>query len=195
MFNQSKLSGMRKFLLFLSITALMLFSCNAIKEAITVPINTTLSVDVPLSVTATKSASLNYKAGTVNYFTANKVLQVADNVDMNAYVNKIKSVDLTKVSISITPLTDPDEVLTLDVSVSGVTGPVFSKTNITATANNPFTVPITPAIQAQLDLVAAKLIADRQLTITLSGTTNVAAGRVLSAKLAFDAKFVCMPLN
>lgn len=173
----------------------MLFSCNAIKEAITVPINTTLSVDVPLPVTGTKSGSLNYKAGTVNYFTANKVLQVADNVDMNAYINKIKSVDLTKVAINIVTLTDPDEILTLDVSVSGATGPVFSQTNITATANNPFSPVITSAIQAQLDQVEAKIIADRQLTITVSGTTNVAAGRVLTAKLAFDAKFVCMPLK
>ncbi len=185
---------MKKPLLFLSITTLLLFSCNAIKDAITVPITTTLKVDVPLSVSATKSLNLNNKAGTVYNFSADKVLEIADNVDINAYINKIKSVNLTGVTITIVTLNGTEEVLTLDVSVSGVTGPVFSMTNITATTNNPFSPVITSAIQSQLDLVEAKVIADRKLTITVSGTTN-AAPLTLTAKLSFDAKFVCMPLN
>lgn len=185
---------MKKNLLFLSITILLLFSCNSIKEAITVSVPTTLKVDVPLSVSVTKSLDLNNKAGTVYNFTADKVLEVADNVDINDYINKIKSVDLTGVTITIVTLNGTEEVLTLDVSVSGVSGPVFSTTNITATTNNPFSPVITSAIQAQLNLVEAKLVADRKLTITVSGTTN-AAPLTLTAKLAFDAKFVCMPLN
>lgn len=181
-------------LLFLSITILLLSSCDSIKEAITVPITTTLKVDVPLNVSVTKSLNLNNKAGAVYNFTADKVLEISANVDMSNYINKIKSVDLKGVTISIVTLNGTEEVLTLDVSVSGVSGPVFSKTNITATTNNPFSPVITPAIQAQLDLVETKLVADRKLTITVSGTTNTAP-LTLTAKLAFDAKFTCMPLN
>ena len=86
------------------------------------------------------------------------------------------------------------EISTLDVSVAGVSGPVFSLTGITATVNNPITPVITPAIQAQLDLVEAKLIADKKITITVKGTTN-AAPLTLIAKLAFDTKFTYQPLN
>ncbi len=185
---------MKKELMLLVVAVLMLSSCSKIKEAITVPINTTLKVDVPISVSVTKSAGLNDKAGTVYSFTADKILLVAENVDMTSYINKIKSVDLTGVSIAIATLNGTEEVLTLDLFVSGISGPVFSKTNITATNNNPFTPVITPAIQAQLDQVQARVVADRQLTFTVSGTTN-AAPLTLTAKLAFNAKFTCMPLN
>lgn len=185
---------MKNKLLFLSIATLVFFSCSSIKEAITVPITTTLSVDVPITVSTTKSVNLNNKAGTTYTFTADKVLEVAANVDITPHINKIKSVDLRGVTVTILTLTGTQEVLTLDISVAGVTGPVFSKTNITATNNNPFSPVITPAIQSQLDLVEAKLVADRKLTITVSGTTN-AAPLTLTAKLAFDTKFTCMPLN
>lgn len=185
---------MRKNLLFLAISALMLFSCSAIKEAITVPVNTTLSVDVPLSVVVTKSGSLTDKAGVVNSFTTDKVLKVADNVDMTSYINKIKSVDITKTTITITPLAGTDEILTLDVAVSGVSGPVFSKTGITASANS-FSPTMTAAIQAQLDKVETVLKDTRQITITVSGTTNLPVGTTLNAKLTFNAEFICMPLN
>lgn len=185
---------MRKNLLFLAVSALMLFSCSAIKEAITVPVNTTLSVDVPLTVVVSKSGSLTDKAGTVNNFSTDKLLKVADNIDMTSYINKIKSVDLTKVTITLTPLTGSDEILTLDVAVTGVTGPVFSKTGITASANS-FSPVITSSIQSQLDKVETVLKDTRQITLTVSGTTNLPVGTTLNAKLAFDAEFTCMPLN
>jgi hypothetical protein len=178
----------------LAANVLVLFSCSAIKEAITVPVNTSLSVDVPLSVNVTKSAGLSDKAGTIYSFSAEKVLQVADNVDVKSYINKLKSVDLKGVTVNIVTLNGTEEVLTLDVSVSGINGPIFSKTNITATNNNPFSPVIAATVQTQINLVAAKILADRQLTITVSGTTN-AAPLSLTAKLAFDARFICMPLN
>ena len=185
---------MKNNLLLLTISTLILCSCSEIKDAITVPITTTLSVDVPLTVSITKSGSLNDKAGTVYNFSAEKILEVASNVDMTSYINKIKSVDLRSVSISIAPLSGSEEVLTLNVFVTGITGSVFSKTNITATTNNPFFPVITPAIQTQMNLVEAKIITDRKITITVSGTTNTAPLN-LTAKLAFDAKFICAPLK
>ena len=185
---------MKNKLLFLTAAILTLFSCSAIKEAITVPVNTSLSVDVPVSVNVTKSAGLTNKAVTFYSFTAEKVLQVADNVDVKSYINKLKSVDLKGVTVTIVTLNGTEEVLTLDVSVSGISGPIFSKTNITATNNNPFSPVIAATVQSQINLVAAKILADRQLTITVSGTTN-AAPLSLTAKLAFDARFICMPLN
>ena len=185
---------MKHTLLFLSISMLVLASCSKIKEAITVPVTTTLNVDVPISVSAVKSLNLNDKAGTIYTFSSDKVLEVAANVDMSSYINKIKSVDITGATITIQGLTGTSEILTLDLSVSGVSGPVFSKTNITASSNNPFSPDITPTVQAQLNLVEAKLVADRKITITVSGTAN-AAPLTLTAKLAFNTKFICMPLN
>jgi hypothetical protein len=185
---------MRKHLIVLGIALLMLFSCEAIKESITVPVNTSLTVNVPFTVSVTKNAGLSGKAATTYNFSASRVLEVGENVDMKAYINKIKSVDLKGVTVTIATLTGTEEVLTLDVAVSGVTGPVFSKNNITATGNNPFSPVITQAIQSQLDLVESKVINERKITITVSGTTN-AAPLVLNAQLAFDAKFTCMPLN
>lgn len=173
----------------------MLFSCSAIKDAITVPVNTSLQVDIPISVSVTKSGQLTDKAGTTTYsFSAEKVLQVSENMDMTSYINKIKSVDLKAVSIAIGGLKGSEEVLTLDVAVSGISGPIFSQSNITATNNNPFSPSVTGALQTQLDLLEPKVVADRKLTITISGTTN-AAPLTLTAKLSFDARFVCAPLN
>jgi len=185
---------MKKSLLFSGIALLLLFSCEAIKEAITVPVNTNLTVNVPFSVNVTKSAGTDNKAATTYNFSASKVLEVGDNVDMKAYINKLKSVDLKGITVTIATLNGTEEVLTLDVAVSGVSGSLFSKTNITATGNNPFSPVITQAMQSQLDLVETKVIAERKITITVSGTTN-AAPLSLNAQLAFDAKFICMPLN
>jgi hypothetical protein len=53
---------MKKSILLICILSLMLFSCDKIKEAITVPVNTTLKVDVPISVAVTKSLNLNDKS-------------------------------------------------------------------------------------------------------------------------------------
>lgn len=186
---------MRRNLLFLAISTMMLFSCSAIKDAITVPVNTTLSLDVPLSVVVTKSATLNDKAGTINSFSTEKELKVANNVDMASYINKIKEVNVTAAKVAISPLVGTDEITTLNVEVTGVTGPVFSITGITATANNPFSPVITPAIQAQLDLVEKVLIKDRAVILKISGTTTVAVGTTLTAKLSMDTKFICTPLN
>jgi|GEM_PF-1182799 len=185
---------MKKTHLLFGLLLLTLASCSAIKDAITVPVTTSLQVDVPISVVVTKSANLNDKAGTIYNFTATKVLQVADNVDMTSYINKIKSVDLRGVSVTIATLTGTDQVLTLDLSVSGITGTLFSVTNIGATLNNPFTPTITTDVQAQLNQVEAKIVSDRALTITITGTTNNAP-LSLTAKLAFDAKFTCAPLD
>ena len=185
---------MSKTSLLFGIILLILSSCSAIKDAITVPVTTNLQVDVPITVASVKSANLNDKAVTFYSFTATKVLQVADNVDMTSYINKIKSVDLRGVTVTIATLTGSDQVLTLDLAVTGITGPVFSIANIGATLNNPFSPTISAAVQSQFNLVEAKLVSDRALTITITGTTNNAP-LTLTAKLAFDAKFTCAPLN
>lgn len=111
---------MSKTSLLFGIILLILSSCSAIKDAITVPVTTNLQVDVPITVASVKSANLNDKAVTFYSFTATKVLQVADNVDMTSYINKIKSVDLRGVTVTIATLTGSDQVLTLDLAVTGI---------------------------------------------------------------------------
>jgi hypothetical protein len=156
-----------KMVYFLAFTVVFM-GCNKIKDLVTVPFNTQLKANIPVVVTGMGKKSLD-QTGEVNaiIFTKTQDLALGDNTDVAPYINKIKSIDLNSLIVTVTGLTAGQTINTVSMDVAGV-GNIFTQTNITMT-NNSFT----PVISATtLDNVAAKLTSDKKITITLSGTAS-----------------------
>jgi hypothetical protein len=146
-----------------------LFSgCDKIKDATTVPIDTSLKADIPVVVVAPVKKSVD-QAGEVSAinFTKSQDLTLASNADIEPYLSKIKSIDLKSLVITITGLSAGQTINSIALDVTGV-GNVFTQTNITS-ANGTFTPVISASI---LDAVATKLTSDKKIPLTLSGNTS-----------------------
>lgn len=155
--------------------------CDKIKNSATIPISTELKANIPVVVLSQGKKSFD-KAGVVNAYVFNKTqdLSLAGNVDIEPYISRIKEVGLNSLVVTITGLSDGQIINSVSLDVTGV-GNIFTQTNITM-SNNSFT-PVIAA--ATLDLVAAKLTADRKITLTVSGTASGAMS--FTVGLNFDA--------
>jgi hypothetical protein len=154
--------------------------CNKIKDATTVPIETSLKADIPVVVTATGKKSVD-QTGSVNaiVFTKTQDLSLSGNADIQPYLSKIKSIDLNSLVVTITGLSAGQTINSVALDVTGV-GNIFTQTNISMT-NNTFTPVITAATLAN---VAAKLTSDKKITLTVSG--NASGPMTFTVGLNFD---------
>jgi hypothetical protein len=155
--------------------------CDKIKDATTKDISTQLKTDIPVVVAASGKKSVD-QTGTVNAlaFTKTQDLTLASNADIEPYLNKIESIDLYSLVVTVTGLGAEQFISTMSLDVTGV-GNIFTQTNISG-SNNTFT-PVIPA--STLANVAAKLESERKITLTLSG---VASGpMVFTVNLNFSA--------
>jgi len=169
---------MKTKLFYFLILTVVLGGCELLKDAATVPIATDLKADIPVIVAAVKSAD---EAGSVNAVVFNKTqdLSLGSNADIEPYLEKIKSIEMNSLVVTITGLTAGQTINSVSLDVTGV-GNVFTQTNITMT-NNTFT----PVISATtLDNVAAKLTSDRKITLTVSG--NASGAMTFTVGLNFD---------
>lgn len=156
-----------KLLLFLA-SLLVFGGCDKIKDATTISVPANLQTNIPVVVTAVgvKSADL-IAVGAAITFSKTQDLSLNDNVDIAPYLSRIKSINLNSVVITITGLSAGQTINTISLEVAGV-GNIFTQTNITS-ANNSFTPQITSGI---LDQIAAKLTADKKISITVSGSAS-----------------------
>jgi len=156
-----------KLLLFLA-SLLVFGGCDKIKDATTISVPAHLQTDIPVVVTAVgmKSADL-IAVGSAITFSKTQDLSLNDNVDIAPYLSRIKSINLNSVVITITGLSAGQTINTISLDVAGV-GNIFTQTNITS-ANNSFTAQIVAGV---LDQVAAKLTADKKISISVSGSAS-----------------------
>jgi len=163
--------------LFLTLTLIVaLTGCELIKDKATIPISTQLKADVPLVIVTPGAKSVN-----AIVFNKSQTLSLADNSDIKPYLEKIKEIDLNSLVVTVTGLTGDQTINSVALEVAGV-GNVFTQTNITS-AYNSFTPSITAGI---LDQVAAKLITDRQITLTLSGNASGPMSITVSLNFGID---------
>ena len=147
---------------------LFLFSCEKIKDASTVDFDTTMSLNIPVNVSV-PTASLEKSAKTSYSFSESLTESLEDNADINEYLDMLKSIDITKLEIIFSGLQDSQTIESITISVDGV-GTVVAITNVTVS-----NLTQTPDISSTLlNQIAAKLYSDKQITITVSGTTNEA---------------------
>jgi len=156
----------KMFLLLAFVAALS--GCDKLKDATTVPIDTSLKADIPVVVTApTKKLFDQAEEVTAITFTKTQDLTLASNEDIEPYLSKIKSIDLKSLVVTVTGLSAGQTINSVALDVAGV-GNVFTQTNISMT-NNTFTPVISATI---LDNVATKLTSDKKITLTVSGNAS-----------------------
>jgi len=172
------------FVLFVAIVG-----CSKIKDATTIPISTHLQTNIPVVVTAVGMKSFDLVAvGNPISFTKTQDLTLASNVDLAPYLDKVKAIDLKSLVVTISGLSAGQTISTVSLDVAGV-GNIFTQTNITMT-NNSFT----PVIAAGIfDQVAAKLTADRKITLTVSGSASGAMS--FSVGLNIDTTITVYTIN
>jgi hypothetical protein len=145
---------------------MLLTGCDLFKDAAEITINTNLTADIPVIVAVGKSADLISEANAVN-FSGTAMLSLADNPDIENYLEKIREIDLKSVVITVNGLSAGQTVNSITVTVTG-SGDLGTQTNITSTSNS-----FTPAVNATVYGKAEKaLLADQEITITATGTAS-----------------------
>jgi len=187
-FITSKTKDMKTKLSLLFVSLLMLSGCDWFDSVDDVTISTDLTMDIPVAVTGiSKSAPLNTKIAVYN-FSVSQDLSLANNEDIEPYLQKIKSMDLKSLLVTVTGLTTDQTINTISLSVTDV-GTLFTQTNITSTSNS-----FTPQIDAALLKKAEdKFKSDKKITVTVSGTTN--AIMTFTVNLDFDTDIVANALD
>lgn len=173
------------FLIFL----IALAGCDQIRDAATVIIKTHFETTIPVIVTSQGLQAFSFDAAGVPVnFSITQDLFLEDNFDITPYLAKIKRIDMSKIGVTVTGLTSGQTINTVSIDVEGV-GNIITKTGISMT-NNTFT----PLIASSLfDKVAAKLLEDRKVTVTVSGA--VSEPMSFNVGVNIDADVVAYLLN
>jgi hypothetical protein len=156
--------------------------CDKIKDASEITLSTDLKADIPVVVPPVGKKSAD-QLGVVNTieFTKTQDLTLTDNTVIQPYLEKIKSIDLNSLEVTVTGLTEDQTINSISLDVAGV-GNIFTQTNITM-SNNSFT----PTIAAgTFDSVAAKLTSDRKVTLTVSGSASGPMSFTVSLKFGTE---------
>lgn len=154
-----------KITLFLA-AVMLLTGCDLFKDAAEITINTNLTADIPVVVAPGKSADLISDATAVS-FSGTATLSLADNPDIEDYLEKIREIDLKSVVITVNGLSAGQTINTVTVAVTG-SGELGTQTNITSASNS-----FTPAVNATVyGKAEAALLADQEITITATGNAS-----------------------
>jgi hypothetical protein len=176
---------MKTKLTFFLAALLLLPGCDWFKDLADVKFSTDLVMDIPVTASTTKSYTPEIS---VYSFSVAQDLELGDNTDIEPYLAKIKNIDLKSLVVTVNGLSAGQTINTISLSVTGV-GTICTQTNITSTSNS-----FTPAISSELlDQAAAKLKADKKITVTVAGNTNVPATFITG--LVFDAEITAGALD
>ncbi len=167
-----------KILLFL-VMVLTLTSCETFKDLFSVKVETTLEKDIPVQV-ASHGTPLK-SAGADSYtFIATGILSLDDNEDLEEYLEKIESISIESVEITIEGLSREQVIESLILSVEGI-GTLVELTDITSSSGTQ-----SPEISASLlDQVCEKLETGNQITAKVTGSSNYAPLQ-FNLRLAID---------
>ena len=166
-----------KFFIYL-VPFVALAGCDKIKDATAITVNTELQSNIQVTVTSPAKSADGAKSLS---FSKTQDLSLADNADLESYLEKINEIDLSNLVITITGLTTGQSISSISLAVAGV-GTAFTQTNITM-ANNSFTPSVSSTFLGQM---ASKLTADKKLTFTISGSASEEMTFVVSCNM--DAK-------
>jgi hypothetical protein len=164
--NHKKLSPMKTKVALFFAAVILLTGCDLFKDAAEITISTNLTADIPVIVAPGKSADLISEATAVN-FSGSATLSLADNPDIEDYLEKIREIDLKSVVITVNGLSAGQTINSITVAVTG-SGELGTQTNITSTSNS-----FTPVVNATVYSKAeAALLANNEITITATGSAS-----------------------
>ena len=184
--NKLKLIPMKtKVTLFLA-AVLLLTGCDLFKDAAEITISTDLTADIPVVVAPGKSADLTSEANAG--FSGTATLSLADNPDIEDYLEKIREVDLKSVVITVNGLSAGQTIHTVTVAVTG-SGELGTQTNITSTSNS-FTPEVNTTVYNKAE---AALLANKEITVTATG--DASGPMTFTVHLNFTAEVVAGVLD
>jgi hypothetical protein len=168
-----------------------IFSCNKIKDASIVNVDTTLKVDVPMSdqnaVSILKSANFTDAlfpiAGT-------SLINLKDNYDLKNYVNSLEGMTINDVLSNITGVTADDEFSNLSVKAT-LEGTDYT---ILDAGTKVFTLSNSNDLGLSLEVLKSivsnwKIVGyDKQITFTVTGFSKVAIGNRIKIAIQIPAK-------
>ena len=166
---------------------MLLTGCDLFKDAAEITISTNLTADIPVIVAPGKSADLISDVNAVN-FSGTATLSLADNPDIEDYLEKIREVNLKSVVITVNGLTSGQTINTVTVAVTG-SGELGTQTNITS-ASNSFTPEVNATVYSKAE---AALLANNEITVTATG--NASGAMTFTVHLNFTTDVVAGALD
>lgn len=137
-----------------------------IKDLAEVDIDTHFLVSVLVRSTSTKSLPAEQALSDVG-FSGTAILSLQTNEDLSQYLDKLRSIDFKSLEVTVYGLDSEQKIVSVSISVAGV-GTICTAGNITAAGNT-----VKPEVDsAKLKNAAKKLLDDRQIEITISGTSS-----------------------
>lgn len=171
---------MKQRLLFIFAALMLLASCEKIKDATSVKVDTNFDVDFPVTAAEVKTT----QAGAFN---VTESITLADNADLEAYLSKIDDITLSNLVITVSGLTEGQVINSVSLDAAGI-GNVLTLTNISS-SNNTFSPEVSATL---LNQMGDKLRDDGTLSLTVSGSTSGAMTFVISCNM--DARVVVATL-
>ncbi|MCK3684644.1 hypothetical protein [Maribellus sp. YY47] len=177
----------------LSFTLILIFlivlsSCDKINETKNVNINTTMSMEIPVSVKAPISATV--KSAQVSYSFSDSLTQSIEEVEkLTGYLDLMKSMIVEDVYVVFSGLQENQTIERIDFSLDGV-GLFATIENVTSATLNQ-----QPEVnKSLLVLIGNVLRANNELKLTVSGTANNAP-MTFNVTTYFDLHIVAAPLE
>ncbi|WP_299577594.1 hypothetical protein [uncultured Sunxiuqinia sp.] len=156
---------MKRIIFFLSIIAVLLISCNEDD-----PIEVRTSLPITIAVEVPEPAINDQESGQTEYsFTASQCYHLSDNKDVKDYLDNMKYIDHKGYSIEITGLEDGEVIKDIVFSVE-------DKNKFEAFENVTKDDYGTRRTNDEIGyaVIHNVLLSEKQLTITVTGTTNKA---------------------
>lgn len=167
-YKQTNFKPMKNRILLYMVMVFTLTSCEALKDLFSVEVETTLETDIPVQVLAS-GTPLKSAGADVYTYSATGTLTLDENEDLEEYLDVIESITIESVEITIQGLSRDQVIESLVLSVEGI-GTLVELTNITSSSGT-----FTPDISSTLlDQVCTTLETEKQITATVTGTSNYA---------------------
>lgn len=168
-------------------TVLLFAGCDWLKDAAEVEFSTDLTANILVLVTGEKSVNPEANLTAVP-FSKSHELTLADNTDIEPYLEQIRKITLMSLEGYVTGLAPGQTISTMSLDVQGV-GTMATVTNITY-ANNTFT----PTVAAdKLDDVAALLKKEKGVTLVVHGQAS--GPMTFTVTCIFDTKITAGALD
>jgi len=177
---------MKKLIFLFMLTPVFFASCDKIKDATTEDFYTTLRMEIPVEVVDTTTLEKSLKAG--YSFSVSQTKSLEDNEKIQDYLDLLKLIEVTDVDIDFSGLVNEQVIENVELSIENV-GTIATIENVSAS-----NLTHHPEINSSVLInIANILYHEKQLTMTVSGTTNAAPMNFL-VDTSFDLHIEASPL-
>lgn len=150
-------------------------------------------LDVSFNTTITEEVGPIYGMGTIPFENQSIVFSLDDNAEIKKYSNKIKSIEIKKMSYKVIDfLGDPMGKITADLSANGKVIHSISDINVKDASEKPTDFSITDP--ATLIDLASSLLANKTITLNASGQSESTQPMGFRIQFTIELAIVANPL-